>query len=311
MDKETNPLNMKPALLILAAGIGSRYGGLKQLDRIGPSGETIVDYSIYDAVRSGFGKVVFVIKESIEKEFKEAFIDRLKGHVDTDYVLQEIWKVPEGTAVSGERQKPWGTGHAVLMAKEVIQTPFAVINSDDFYGRGAYRALSGFYEGWNPEKEAEYCMAGYHVSNTLSEFGAVSRGVCQTDEHGFLVDVVERTHIERTTDGIAFLNDRGDAELLSDHTIVSMNFWGFTPSFFAHLDRGFREFIATNGMNPKAEYYIPTEVNHLVKTGVAKVRVMECREKWFGMTYREDRDMVVNSIRSLIKNGTYPENLWG
>jgi UTP-glucose-1-phosphate uridylyltransferase len=311
MDKEANFLNMKPTLLILAAGIGSRYGGLKQLDRIGPSGETIVDYSIYDAIRSGFGKVVFVIKESIEKEFKEAFIDRLKGHVDTNYVLQEIWKVPEGITVSGERQKPWGTGHAVLMAKEVIHTPFAVINSDDFYGRGAYGALCRFYEHWTPGKEADYCMAGYHVSNTLSEFGAVSRGVCQTDDHGSLVDVVERTHIERTVDGIAFLNDQGGPELLKENTIVSMNFWGFTPSFFAHLDRGFREFIRRNAMNPKAEYYIPTEVNHLVKTGLTTVKVMECKEKWFGMTYREDREMVVNSIRSLIKNGTYPENLWG
>jgi UTP-glucose-1-phosphate uridylyltransferase len=301
---------MKPTLLILAAGIGSRYGGLKQLDRIGPSGETIVDYSIYDALRAGFGKIIFVIKESIEKDFKEAFIDKLKGKVDVDYVLQEIWKVPAGVTRSPERQKPWGTGHAILMADGRIDGPFAVINSDDFYGREAYETLAGYYKGWTQARDNDYCMVGYHVGNTLSEFGAVSRGVCSTDRDSFLEDVVERTHIERAADGIFYRDDSGKAFQLADQTIVSMNFWGFTPSFFQYLQEGFEAFIRTNAGNPKAEYYIPTAVNHLIKNRIATVRVLHSPGKWFGMTYKEDREIVVESIRSLIKKGIYPENLW-
>jgi hypothetical protein len=300
---------MKPTLLILAAGIGSRYGGLKQLDRIGPSGETIVDYSIYDALQAGFGKVVFIIKEAIEKDFREAFFDKLKNHVTIDCVMQEIWKVPKGIEVPGSRQKPWGTGHAVLMAAGAIDGPFAVINSDDFYGRGAYEALAGYYKEWSPVRESDYCMVGYKVSNTLSEFGAVSRGVCRADSNGFLVDVVERTHIERGENGIRF-TDGGEEHPIAEDTVVSMNFWGFTPSFFGRLQSGFEGFIRQNVNEPKSEYYIPTEVNHLIKNQLATVRVLSCSEKWFGMTYREDRDVVVNSIRALIKNGIYPENLW-
>jgi UTP-glucose-1-phosphate uridylyltransferase len=301
---------MKPTLLILAAGIGSRYGGLKQLDRIGPSGETIVDYSIYDALRAGFGKIVFVIKESIEKDFKEAFIDKLKPKIDVDYVLQEIWKVPQGVQYSPERQKPWGTGHAILMAKGTIDGPFAVINSDDFYGREAYETLAGYYQGWTPQRENDYCMVGYRVENTLSEFGAVSRGVCTTNPASFLEDVVERTHIERLKDGICYRNEEGKLVTLPGDTIVSMNFWGFTPSFFQYLEAGFAEFIRANADNPKAEYYIPTAVNYLIKSRIATVRVLQSPGKWFGMTYREDRETVVASIRALIKNGIYPENLW-
>lgn len=300
---------MKPTLLILAAGIGSRYGGLKQLDRIGPSGETIVDYSIYDALQAGFGKVVFIIKEAIEKDFREAFFEKLKDHVPIDYVMQEIWKVPAGIEVPDSRQKPWGTGHAVLMAAGAIDGPFAVINSDDFYGRGAYQALSEYYRDWSPARGNDYCMVGYKVANTLSDFGAVSRGVCRADANGLLVDVVERTHIERGQNGIRFI-DHGAEHPIADDTIVSMNFWGFTPSFFGHLQRGFDGFIRQNVNEPKSEYYIPTEVNHLIKSNLTTVRVLSCTEKWFGMTYRDDRDVVVNSIRALIKNGTYPENLW-
>jgi NDP-sugar pyrophosphorylase family protein len=300
---------MKPTLLILAAGIGSRYGGLKQLDRIGPSGETIVDYSIYDALQAGFGKVVFIIKEAIEKDFREAIVDKLKDQVSIECVMQEIWKVPEGIAVPAERQKPWGTGHAILMADGVIDRPFAVINSDDFYGRGAYQAVAEYYAGWSQERENDYCMVGYNVANTLSEFGAVSRGVCTADAGGFLVEVVERTHIERTAGGIRF-TEGGLENPLEDDTIVSMNFWGFTPSFFRHLRRGFGEFILKNANEPKSEYYIPAEVNHLIRNNMATVRVLPCSERWFGMTYREDREMVVNSIRALIKKGIYPENLW-
>jgi hypothetical protein len=300
---------MKPTLLILAAGIGSRYGGLKQLDRIGPSGETILDYSIYDALQSGFGKVVFIIKEAIEKDFREAFFDKLKDQVSMDYVIQEVWKVPAGIEVPASRQKPWGTGHAVLMAAGAIDGPFAVINSDDFYGRGAYHALAGYYRDWSPGSGNDYCMVGYRVANTLSEFGAVSRGVCRSDADGFLVDVVERTHIERGENGIRYL-ENGLEHPLAGETIVSMNFWGFTPSFFGYLAGGFDEFIRRNLNEAKSEYYIPTEVNRLVKDGTATVRILPCTESWFGMTYREDREIVVNSIRRLIKNGTYPENLW-
>lgn len=300
---------MKPTLLILAAGIGSRYGGLKQLDPIGPSGETIVDYSIYDALQSGFGKVVFIIKEEIEQDFREVFFEKLKNHVAVDYVMQEIWKVPEGVKVPEGRRKPWGTGHAILMADGTIDGPFAVINSDDFYGRGAYQKLAEYYQGWSPSRENDYCMVGYRVANTLSEFGAVSRGVCQTDENGFLLDVVERTQIARGEKGICF-SEKGQEFPLADNTTVSMNFWGFTPSFFGFLRTGFDDFIRKNVNELKSEYYIPTEVNHLIRERRATVRVLPCVEKWFGMTYHEDREQVVKNIRSLIKNGVYPENLW-
>jgi len=302
---------MKPTLLILAAGIGSRYGGLKQLDKIGPSGETIIDYSIYDAIQSGFGKVIFIIKESIEQEFKETFVEKLQDKIAIDYVFQEIWMVPEGILVPEERQKPWGTGHAVMMAEGKIKGPFAVINSDDFYGPAAYKALADYYKGWTPERENDYCMVGYHVANTLSEFGAVSRGVCTSDESMFLVDVVERTHIERTARGIGFKNEEGQIVHLPGETIVSMNFWGFTPSFFKFLATGFADFIKKNSENLKSEFYIPSVVNTLIKNRHASVRILDCHEKWFGMTYKEDRETVVRSIRELIRQGTYPENLWG
>jgi NDP-sugar pyrophosphorylase family protein len=203
-ERVKNTLTMKPTLLILAAGIGSRYGGLKQLDQIGPSGETIIDYSIYDAIQAGFGMVMFIIKESIEEDFKETFIERLKEKIAIDYVFQETWMVPEGIVIPDNRSKPWGTGHAVMMADGRINGPFAVINADDFYGRGAFMTLAHYYRNWTRDKATDYCMVGYRVANTLSEFGAVSRGVCQSGENSFLVDVVERTHIERREAGIAY-----------------------------------------------------------------------------------------------------------
>ena len=226
---------MKPTLLILAAGIGSRYGGLKQLDRIGPSGETIIDYSIFDARQAGFGKVIFIIKEAIEKDFNEAILDRLKHQIDMDYVFQEISKVPEGITIPENRSKPWGTGHAILMADGRIDTPFVVINGDDFYGREAFQSLADYYRDWTPDRRNDFCMAGYHVGNTLSEFGAVSRGVCLAGPGALLVDVTERTHIERTISGVMFRDDQGIYQPLDENTIVSMNCWGFTPSLFPHL----------------------------------------------------------------------------
>ncbi len=291
--------------------MGSRYGGLKQLDGVGPSGETIIDYSIYDALRAGFGKVIFIIKEAIEDDFKEAFIERLKDKADLDYVFQETWMVPEGIRIPDNRSKPWGTGHAVMMAGGKIDGPFAVINADDFYGRGAFETLAAYYRDWTPERENDYCMMGYRLDRTLSEFGAVSRGVCVPDNHSFLVDVVERTRIERKGEVISYVDEKGDTVAVPAESIVSMNFWGFTPSFFAFLQKGFHEFITRNASDPKAEFYIPTVVNDLIRSRRASVRILPCQEQWFGMTYREDRPKVVASIRELIRRGAYPENLWG
>jgi len=301
---------MKPALVILAAGIGSRYGGIKQLDKIGPWGETIVDYSIYDAVRAGFGKVIFIIKESIEQDFKEIFIKKLQDQVEIDYVLQELWMVPEGIRVPDNRQKPWGTGHALLLAAGKINGPFAVINSDDFYGRGAYQALAKYFQKWTNTRSSDFCMIGYRLGNTVSEHGYVSRGICQTNADSFLVDIVERTHIELLESGIVYQDEENRFTIPSD-TIVSMNFWGFTPSIFEYLKSGFDIFLQKNIGNSKAEFFIPSIVNELIKKDKVTVKVLNCHEKWFGMTYKEDREMVIQSIRKLIKEGIYPGNLWG
>jgi dTDP-glucose pyrophosphorylase len=301
---------MKPTLLILAAGIGSRYGSLKQLDQIGPSGETIVDYSIYDAIRAGFGKVVFVIKENIAAEFREVFDKKLNGQIEVDYAFQEIDKVPEGIVYSKERQKPWGTGHAVLMAADKINEPFAVINADDFYGRSSYQALADYYKAEVALKGNIYCMVGYELGKTLSEHGTVSRGVCKADGCGFLQEVTERTKIQRDAKGIAYLGEEGESFYLDERTTVSMNFWGFTPSFFNYLEKGFSEFIRSNADSPKAEFYIPTVINSMIRQKEAMVKILGSRDQWFGMTYREDREMVVSKISGLIKDGVYPASLW-
>ena len=219
--------------------------------------------------------------------------------------------VPEGIMINDERQKPWGTGHAVMMAENKIEGPYAVINADDFYGREAYIALAEYYKGWEKGNENDYCMVGYHLANTLSEFGAVSRGVCKINTRAELVDVIERTHIEKRNDRIIFKEDSGMMKEIRGETVVSMNFWGFTPSFFRQLNMGFSEFIRKNAENPKAEFYIPSMVNQLIKSGEAKVKVLNCHGKWFGMTYKEDRPVVIKSIRELVKHKIYPEKLWG
>jgi dTDP-glucose pyrophosphorylase len=301
---------MKPTLLILAAGIGSRYGSLKQLDQIGPSGETIVDYSVYDAIRAGFGKVVFVIKENIATEFREVFDGKLKDKIEVDYAFQEIHKLPEGTVLSKERTKPWGTGHAVIMAADLIHEPFAVINADDFYGRGSYQSIADFYKDWKPSKINAYCMVGFELGKTLSENGSVSRGVCKADGCGLLLEVNERTKIERDQKGIAYIGENEESFYLDDRTTVSMNFWGFTPSFFKYLEEGFLEFMKTNASSPKAEFYIPAVINDLLKRKEASVKILANSDQWFGMTYREDREMVVSKISELVKAGIYPANLW-
>jgi UTP-glucose-1-phosphate uridylyltransferase len=302
---------MKPTLLILAAGIGSRYGSLKQLDAIGPSGETIIDYSIYDAINSGFDKVVFVIRENIEKEFKDFFGKKLKNKIKIEFVHQELSKIPEGISWPTDREKPWGTGHAVLMAADRISGPFAVINADDFYGRGAFRLLADYYENWSTDYENDYCMVGYDLRNTLSDHGSVSRGICKADRFSNLVEITEQTHVERTGKGIAYKDPEGKFIPLPDESLVSMNFWGFTPSIFRYLNQGFREFLATRAMDPKAEFYIPSVVNSLVKSKRASVKILNCHDQWFGMTYTKDRDQVVSRINGQIEDEVYPEKLWG
>ncbi len=303
--------SMKPTLIVLAAGIGSRYGGLKQLDRIGPSGETIIDYSVYDALRAGFGKILFVIKQSIENEFIQGFVERLRAHVEIDYVFQEIWMVPDEFKVSDQRQKPWGTGHAVLMADGRVQGPFAVINADDFYGYDAYRKIADFFRETEHAGEQQYCMVGYRLSQTLSDHGSVSRGICKTDPQGFLMDVVERTHIVKDNESISYLDESGSSHALSPDEVVSMNYWGFRPSFFGYLNAGFRAFLEKNKDNPRAEFYIPYMVNELIGQSQVAVKVLQSSGSWFGMTYREDRDKVMLKIRALVRDGIYPENLWG
>jgi len=301
---------VKPTLLILAAGIGSRYGGLKQLDPIGPSGETIIDYSIYDAIHAGFGNVVFIIKESLEADFKETFVEKLKDKITVDCVFQETTMVPPGITVPENRKKPWGTGHAVMMAEKKIGGPFAVINADDFYGRGAFETLAAHYRDWIPSRKNDYCMVGYPLADTLSEFGTVSRGVCMTGPKGHLAHVEEITRIERKGNIIGYQNESGLTEPLPPDAIVSMNFWGFTPSFFHYLNLGFVKFIRENAADPKAEFYIPAMVNELVQNGTATVDVLKSTGQWFGMTYKEDREMVAHKMQELVAKGFYPEKLW-
>mgnify|MGYP002639518854 CR=1 FL=1 len=298
---------MKPTLLILAAGIGSRYGGIKQMDEIGPSGESIIDYSIYDAIRSGFGKVVFVLNAKIIDEFKEIYESRLFGKIETEYILQELHNIPEGIKFNPERVKPWGTAHAVLVAKNVINEPFAVINADDFYGQDAYRAcfenlISLTNEG------THYSMVGYKLKNTLSENGSVSRGICSSKE-SYLYDVVERTKIYKSAEKVIFEENDIQNEISGD-SIVSMNFWGFTPKFFVQMEEYFKQFIIDNSDNLKAEFYIPFVVNNLINNSKAKVKVLTSDAKWFGVTYKEDKENTIKRIAELVNDGKYPNKLW-
>ncbi len=301
---------MKPTLLILAAGMGSRYGSLKQMDGLGPNGETIMDYSIYDAIRAGFGKVVFVIRGSFEKEFREVFSkERYANQIEVDYVLQELDKIPSPFTLNPERTKPWGTNHAVMMAKDAIKEPFAVINADDFYGKDAFAVLGKFLSEISGKKN-EYCMVGYHLGNTLSEMGSVSRGVCSTDANKNLTGVVERTSIEKI-DGVIKYKDENDQLVAVDaSTIVSMNMWGFTPDYFEHSDAMFADFLANNMENIKSEFFIPLVVNKLINDGTSTLKVLDTNAQWFGVTYQGDRPAVVEKLNSLIACGEYPNKLW-
>ena len=300
---------VKPTLLVLAAGMGSRYGSLKQMDGVGPNREAIIDYSVYDAIRAGFGKVVFVIRHSFEKEFREVFsADRFGGRIAVDFVFQELDYLPEGLAVPEGRVKPWGTNHAVLMGKAVIREPFAVINADDFYGRDGFRVLGQWLS--KADGENRYCMVGYRVGNTLSESGTVARGICRTDANNYLTGVVERTDIARVDGRITFTGDDGQPTTTDNNTPVSMNMWGFTPDYFRYSEEYFKEFLRANIDNPKAEYYIPLMVNKLITEGTATVEVLDTTAKWFGVTYAADRQGVVDKIRALVDAGEYPAKLF-
>ena len=299
---------MKPTLFILAAGMGSRYGGLKQMDGLGPNGEAILDYSVYDALRAGFGKIVFVIRKDFEDDFRRVVLSKYEGKVQCEICFQSVDKVPAGCTYNTERTKPWGTNHAVLMGKDLIHEPFAVINADDFYGKESFQVLADFLcsvEG----KKGEYCMVGYRVCNTLSENGSVSRGVCTTDAQGHLTDVVERTKIEDKNGTIVFTENDVDTPL-DPHTPVSMNMWGFTPEYFEYSEKAFKDFLAAHGQELKSEFYIPTLVNDLILAGKATCKVLDTPSKWFGVTYAEDRPQVVMKINQLIKEGVYPSKLF-
>lgn len=302
---------MKPTLLVLAAGMGSRYGSLKQMDGVGPNGEAIIDYSIYDAIRAGFGRVVFVIRHLFEKEFREIFTtERFGGKIEIDFVFQELDKLPKGFTLPEGRQKPWGTNHAVMMGAEMIKNePFAVINADDFYGAEAYQTIADYLRSVTGQKN-HYCMVGYEVQNTLSEYGAVSRGVCTVDNNGNLSSMVERTSIETKDEKIVFEDEKGQTKPLDPTTPVSMNLFGFTPDYFNHSEKYFTTYLSENIENPKSEFYIPTMVNHLVNSGMAQLRVLRSSAHWFGVTYKDDRPAVVKRIKALVDAGVYPEKLW-
>ncbi len=300
---------MKPTLFVLAAGMGSRYGGLKQMDGLGPNGETIMDYSIYDAVRAGFGKVVFVIRHSFEDDFRNKIIKKYENVIPVELVFQELDYLPEGFPLNPERVKPWGTNHAVLMGKDVIREPFAVINADDFYGRESFAILADSLKEL-AGKTNEYCMIGYRVGNTLSESGAVARGVCEVNKDSYLTTVVERTHIERVDGVVKYKDENGEFVSINDNTPVSMNMWGFTPDYFDYSESYFIDFLKQNADNIKAEYFIPLLVNDLINTNKIKLKVLDTPSKWFGVTYADDRPAVVAKINTLIEAGEYPAKLW-
>ena len=300
---------IKPTLLVLAAGMGSRYGSLKQMDGVGPNGEAIIDYSVYDAIRAGFGKVVFVIRHSFEADFKEVFnAERFGRKIEVEYVFQELDYLPEGFTLPEGRVKPWGTNHAVMMAAKAINEPFAVINADDFYGRTAYATI-GDYLKQLANSEGRYCMVGYQVSKTLSENGTVSRGVCTVDDEGNLRGMVERTQIERVNGTIVF-HDGGADEPLAEDTPVSMNLFGFTPDYFVHTENYFKQWFAENEDHLKGEFYIPTMVNKLIADGTSELRVLRSDAQWHGVTYKEDKPALVEAIKNYIASGKYPEKLW-
>lgn len=303
----------KPTLVILAAGMGSRYGGLKQIDPVDDRGHKIIDFSIYDAVRAGFGKVVFIIKRENEKDFRECIGDAVSKHIEVEYVFQELTRVPEGFQIPEGRVKPWGTAHAILCCKDVVKEPFAVINADDYYGRSAYEELYRFLTTHEDDEKFRYAMVGYQLGNTLTENGSVARGICVTDENGYLKEIAERTKIVKTADAAAFTEDDGATWTpLALDTPVSMNMWAFSPSILNELGAAVERFFAGEvEKNPlKSECFLPIEVDKLLKAGKATVEVLHSADKWFGVTYKEDKPFVMESIAKLKEAGVYPDVLW-
>ena len=301
---------VKPTLLVLAAGMGSRYGSLKQMDGVGPNNEAIIDYSIYDAIQAGFGKVVFVIRHYFEQEFREIFTpERFGGKIDVEIVFQELEYLPDGLTVPEGRVKPWGTNHAVMMAADAIHEPFAVINADDFYGAEAYKTI-GEYLMQLGDSTNRYCMVAYDLNKTLSENGTVSRGVCGVDGEGNLSSMVERTQIERMPDGRIVFHDGGADEELAEDTPVSMNLFGFTPDYFAQSQAYFKTWYEANSGNIKSEFYIPTMVNKLIGDGTSSLRVLRSAAQWHGVTYKEDKPALMAAIERRIADGKYPRDLW-
>lgn len=298
----------KPTLVILAAGMGSRYGGLKQIDIFTNEGETIIDFSLYDAIRVGFGKVVFVIRKSFKKEFKKIFGEKLKGQIEVDYVYQEVENLPK-KYINANRIKPWGTGHALLMAKDAVKENFAVINADDFYGAEAFESMAKQLMQTEPESY-NFSSIAYLLKNTISDYGYVSRGECQVNKEGFLTDITEHTHIEEMDGKLMRKDDDGQFIEIDENTVVSMNFFGFTPKFFEFANRLFEEFLKKNNQNLKAEFYMPAIVNEMLKSKLAKVKVLKSDAKWFGVTYKEEKEIVKSAIEKLKNKGVYPAKLW-
>ena len=303
---------MKPTLFLLAAGMGSRYGGLKQLDGLGPHGETIMDYSIYDAIHAGFGKLVFVIRKDFEQDFRDKVLSKYEGHIPCEIVFQSLDALPEGFTCPEGRTKPWGTNHAVMMGQNVINEPFAVINCDDFYDRDAFQVMGKFLSSLPEGSTGKYAMVGFRVDNTLSESGTVSRGVCEYDDNHHLTSVVERTKIQRIDGVVKYLDENDEWVALPDNTPVSMNFWGFTPDYFAYSNEFFKTFLSDekNMTNLKSEFFIPLMVDKLIKDGTATCEVLDTTSKWFGVTYPEDRPEVVAKFEKLADDGVYPEKMF-
>ncbi len=299
---------MKPTLVVLAAGMGSRYGGLKQVDGVGPKGQAIIEYSVYDAIKAGFGKVVFVIRKDIEEPFKEKMGNQFEGKIKVEYAFQELDSPIEGITEWPHREKPWGTAHAMLVAADVVNEPFAVINADDFYGPSAYSDMAKFLiNGCTPKTQA---MAGYVLDNTLSDHGTVNRGVCEMNKEGFLVDVVERLKIKRNEDGVIEYQEDGKRFPIKDGSLVSMNFWGFHPAVFESVRKLFIDFVANHQDDPRAEFFIPLFVNQLQKKGEMEVKVLPCNENWYGVTYQEDKERVQKAFLEMVAKGIYPEELF-
>ena len=303
---------MKPTVVILAAGMGSRYGGLKQVDPVGPSGETIMDYSVFDALRAGFGRIVFVIRREFEEVFRATVGAKYVGAVDVDYAFQAVDDLPEGFTVPPDRAKPWGTAHAIRAARGVVEMPFAAINADDFYGRDAFQRLGGFLSRVSCSAQAKprFAMVGYRLDRTLSEHGSVARGVCQTGADGFLETVTEMTKLVRVPGGVENREQPDCPVALSGAERVSLNLWGFTPDLFTALEARFPAWLAANMHTPKAEWYIPFAVDDMIREGAAEVAVLPTESTWFGVTYREDKPLVVEAIRRLVEAGEYPVRLW-